>query len=116
MPKAPAQHRKPGQKTYSEREKDRKRAINLDRASSYQRGYDNKWREYRLGFLRSHPLCKACEAQGRLTQANVVDHIKDHRGDQRLFWDANNHQALCKSCHDAKTARDVLNYHHFNQK
>jgi 5-methylcytosine-specific restriction protein A len=28
-----------------------------------------------------------------------------HRGDDLLFWDPNNWQALCRDCHDAKTAR-----------
>lgn len=35
--------------------------------------------------------------------ATVVDHIIPHRGDQKLFWDRSNWQALCKSCHDSKT-------------
>jgi 5-methylcytosine-specific restriction protein A len=38
--------------------------------------------------------------------ATVVDHIVPHRGDQRLFWDEANWAALCKPCHDAKTARE----------
>jgi 5-methylcytosine-specific restriction protein A len=38
--------------------------------------------------------------------AAVTDHIIPHRGDKRLFWDANNWQALCLSCHGAKTARE----------
>ena len=29
-----------------------------------------------------------------------------HQGDQALFWNASNWQALCKRCHDAKTARE----------
>jgi 5-methylcytosine-specific restriction protein A len=33
---------------------------------------------------------------------NVVDHIKPHKGDQRLFWDKSNLQTLCKTCHDSK--------------
>ncbi|ETR05275.1 HNH endonuclease domain protein [Acinetobacter baumannii UH6907] len=30
----------------------------------------------------------------------MVDHIVPHRGDDKLFWDTKNHQALCKLCHD----------------
>jgi 5-methylcytosine-specific restriction protein A len=41
--------------------------------------------------------------QGRLVKATVVDHIVPHRGDVKLFWDENNWQSLCKSCHDHKT-------------
>ena len=40
---------------------------------------------------------------GMLTPATVVDHVIPHRGDQKLFWDEDNWQALCKSCHDRKT-------------
>lgn len=37
----------------------------------------------------------------------VADHIVPHRGDGRLFWDRNNLQCLCKSCHDStKQAQD----------
>jgi 5-methylcytosine-specific restriction protein A len=35
-----------------------------------------------------------------------VDHIVSHHGDEALFWDEDNLQALCKSCHDKKTARE----------
>jgi 5-methylcytosine-specific restriction protein A len=36
----------------------------------------------------------------------VVDHIIPHKGDKDLFWDSNNWQPLCKTCHDEKTARE----------
>lgn len=36
-------------------------------------------------------------------KAEVVDHIVPHRGDEKLFWDESNWQALCKRCHDSKT-------------
>lgn len=38
--------------------------------------------------------------------ASVVDHIVPHRGDANLFWDQSNWQAMSKSCHDRKTARE----------
>jgi 5-methylcytosine-specific restriction protein A len=47
-----------------------------------------------------------CAAAGRLVPATVVDHVVPHRGNQRLFWDPANWAALCKPCHDAKTARE----------
>ena len=47
-----------------------------------------------------------CAALGRTTAATVVDHIKPHRGDDRLFWDFdNNVQSLCKPCHDRHKQR-----------
>lgn len=71
-----------------------------------QRGYGGKWQRYRLKFLERNVLCVMCAAQGKVTAANVVDHIVDHRGNQDLFWDKANHQALCQPCHSAKTAAD----------
>ena len=60
----------------------------------------------RPGAAFSYPLCAACEAEGRLVPAMVVDHVTPHRGDLRLFWDSGNWQALCKPCHDRKTAAE----------
>ena len=69
--------------------------------SSTQRGYGYKWQQYRLRFLQSNPLCNFCMKQGLVVEATVVDHIQPHGGDMTLFWNANNHQALCKLCHDS---------------
>jgi 5-methylcytosine-specific restriction endonuclease McrA len=109
MPKAPSQYRKDGQRSYAERERDRKADIDATRGSSAQRGYGYRWQQYRAQFLREHPLCVECEAEGRHVPATVVDHIRDHRGNHVLFWLPQNHRAVCKAHHDAKTARTVLN-------
>ena len=69
--------------------------------SAAKRGYGHKWRVYRLSFLKANPLCVYCAKTGRVTIATVVDHIVPHRGDMTLFWQASNHQALCKACHDS---------------
>lgn len=69
------------------------------------RGYDHRWRRYRLGYLAQHPLCVMCHERGLVAVATVVDHIVPHRGDQQLFWLETNHQALCKACHDGDKAR-----------
>ncbi|MFF2156316.1 HNH endonuclease signature motif containing protein [Paenibacillus chitinolyticus] len=60
----------------------------------------------RTGFLRKLPLCKYCKEAGKLTPSSVVDHIIPHRGNKELFWDRANWQPLCKSHHDAKTAKE----------
>ena len=75
--------------------------------NSAERGYDRRWRKYRLHFLRVNPLCVICQAAGRVTPATVVDHIIPHRGVSSLFWDYDNHQALCVACHVKKTAMDT---------
>jgi len=77
-----------------------------ERGTAAQRGYDSRWRKARIGFLRKHPLCVHCEREGVVGAATVVDHIKPHRGDKAVFWDRSNWQPLCKSHHDAKTARE----------
>lgn len=76
-------------------------AYDKKRANSNDRGYNSRWRRYRKYFLMQHPVCVRC---GRL--ATVVDHIIPHKGNQDLFWQQSNHQALCKLCHDKKTATE----------
>ena len=81
-------------------------AYNKSRGSAASQGYDGRWRRVRKRYLARHPLCVFCRQAGRITPATVVDHIKPHKGDRVLFWDESNWQALCKPCHDAKTARE----------
>lgn len=79
---------------------------NIKSRSSTQLGYNSKWQRARIRFLRRHPICAACEANGRITPARDVDHIEPHKGDMVKFWDESNWQALCQSCHSEKTARE----------
>jgi 5-methylcytosine-specific restriction protein A len=89
--------------------KEHHKRIDQDRPSAFQRGYDSHWRAYTKVYLAEHPLCIQCESEeGRVEPSTVVDHIKDHNGDFTLFWNPNNHQALCKRHHDSKTAREHL--------
>jgi 5-methylcytosine-specific restriction protein A len=83
-----------------------KRELDRERPSASRRGYGPRWRRARAAFLSRNPLCAACEAQGRVVPATVVDHVVPHRGDQKLFWDETNWAATCKPCHDGKTARE----------
>ncbi|WP_069648969.1 HNH endonuclease [Caloranaerobacter ferrireducens] len=78
-----------------------------NRSRKYKKLYNSsRWQRLRKKVLTKHPLCVECEKAGRLTTATVVDHIIPHRGDEDLFWDEDNLQSLCKSCHDKKTARE----------
>ena len=72
------------------------------RPSSHARGYDNRWRKIRASVLARSPLCVHCRAEGRVTAATEVDHIRPlaHGGTHA----ADNLQSLCKSCHSKKTA------------
>ncbi|WP_339321386.1 HNH endonuclease [Paenibacillus sp. FSL W8-0194] len=82
------------------------RGYDRNRGSSAKRGYGRLWRRERAAFLLENPLCVACYRNDRVTASSVVDHVVPHKGDQKLFWDRSNWQALCKPCHDAKTARE----------
>ena len=83
----------------------RRRTREWNGGTASQRGYNAKWQRYRASYLAKHPLCESCMLTGRTTAATVVDHITPHKGDLDLFNAAANHQALCKPCHDSKTAR-----------
>ena len=74
-----------------------------DRAYASERGYGAKWQRERKKFLESNPFCVKCYEEGHITMATVVDHIKPHRGDQKLFWDRRNWQPLCEHHHNVKT-------------
>lgn len=87
-----------------ERIKQRKKEYEKKRKSARERGYDSRWQKARKIFLSKNPLCVSCMKEGRITPATVVDHIIPHKGDYELFWDESNWQALCKKCHDRKTA------------
>lgn len=78
-----------------------------DQARQWHRLYDAEWRRYRRQYLLEHRTCMDPFGEhGLLVIASVVDHVIPHRGDRELFWDSANHQALCRLCHDRKTAAE----------
>lgn len=76
------------------------------RPHAAQRGYDALWRKLRVMYLRSNPLCIHCQQQGAVTAASEVDHIVPKRSGGSNH--NSNLQALCKSCHSKKTAKERL--------
>jgi 5-methylcytosine-specific restriction protein A len=80
----------------------------VPRGSAHARGYDHRWQVARERFLsrEENLFCKRCEAEGKTIAATIVDHVVPHRGNRTLFWDETNWQALCKPCHDRKTATE----------
>lgn len=68
-----------------------------DKRSAAARGYGHAWRKRRLAHLTAHPLCVMCEREGKVTAANVADHITPHNGDPELFKGPL--QSLCMSHH-----------------
>lgn len=65
-----------------------------------------KLQERRALFFSHYPLCKHCQAEGRITIATELDHITplDKGGEDD---DPDNWQGLCRECHRAKTAKDM---------
>ena len=76
------------------------------RMTARQRGYTRRWEKARARYLSAHPVCVECEAEGRPRTGNEVDHIIPHMGDQKLFWDEDNWQTLCKTHHSQKTVQE----------
>jgi len=79
-----------------QRDKERKARHDQRRPSARARGYTSDWQKEAVAYLALHPVC---QREGCSTPSAVVDHIKPHRGDRRLFWDRRNWQALCRPCH-----------------
>jgi 5-methylcytosine-specific restriction enzyme A len=96
--RVPAGARCPCQKV---RDAQRKARFDRKRPSSSARGYTGTWDRARAAYLRKHPFCRRCGAA-----ATQVDHIKPHRGDQSLFWDQDNWQPLCTTCHSSAKQRE----------
>ena len=51
------------------------------------------------------PLCLGCEAMGRLTVANTVDHVRPISEGGAPFPGHDGLASYCPACHSAKTAR-----------
>ena len=65
--------------------------------------YGRRWAKVRAAFLREHPLCELCSADGRVTPAEMVHHRLKAADGGTNDWD--NLQALCQSCHSRLHAR-----------
>ncbi len=92
-----------------------------------ERGYTYKWQQARKGYLAKHPFCAYClreigisyhqDAEAIALQcsaaghtppfADLVDHIVDHHGDDRLFWDSNNWQSMCTPHHSSTKQKET---------
>jgi 5-methylcytosine-specific restriction protein A len=60
-----------------------------------------RWQKLRWSVLvRDLFTCQKCKRIETDTSQLVADHKTPHRGDERLFWDDENLQCLCKPCHD----------------
>lgn len=80
------------------------------KSGQYHSMYESQeWRKRRAQFLKKYPRCFVCGAP-----ATIADHIIPHRGDLTLFYDDNNLQPMCQSCHSRKTMKENNNFHRPN--
>ncbi len=66
----------------------------------------SRWKRLRKLQLAKEPLCRLCKEQGYIVAATVVDHIEPHKGDYELFYDPDNLDSMCVTCHNRKTAKE----------
>lgn len=86
-----------------ERERKRKESQDFSKFERSNPFYNTwRWKTMRKTFIGSHPYCEICGGM-----SEVVDHIIPPRGDEEMFFNTDNLQALCKSCHDAKTRYEI---------
>ena len=74
------------------------RSFNGKKASDDMK-WGTPWKEYRARFIEVNPRCYACG-----NKATVVDHLRPHKGDEKLFKQLDNHIPLCEICHNRVTA------------
>ena len=60
-----------------------------------------RWRRMSRQFLVANSECAMCGGE-----ATETDHIQAHKGNVALFWDIDNWQGLCNTCHSKKSARE----------
>lgn len=66
------------------------------------------WRKRTRPYVLSRdPVCVDPHKIGCHAPSTVVDHIIDHNGDPKLFFDLKNLRGLCESCHNKKTMLTV---------
>jgi 5-methylcytosine-specific restriction protein A len=63
------------------------------------------WKQKRKEQLSRKPLCASCLLEGRVVQAEHIDHVFPHRQDG-LKFKVNLFQSLCASCHTNKTLEE----------
>lgn len=73
-----------------------------DHTSPWRDWYQlERWRKKRRMQLMAHPLCAMCLPLGKITRAEIADHVIEHEGDWNAFW-TGELQSLCTPCHNSR--------------
>lgn len=84
------------------------------RPSAWQRGYDQKWRSFRLKYiqqmLKDQVTCTHCKKPFIHTKEIELDHVVPLNIAPERKYDKSNIQPLCKRCHMNKTRKDQRKY------
>jgi 5-methylcytosine-specific restriction protein A len=88
----------------------KRKARDKARGNAPARGYDSDWSKAAIAWRITHPWCVDCLEEGRMVQADVVDHIKPLWAFPELRLDPSNFQSLCRSHNALKVARDARLY------
>lgn len=73
-----------------------------------------QWRTLRQALLSKHPLCLSCLSDGRIVEAEHIDHVFPwaHYGSEA--FQRNIFQSLCQPCHSIKTGLEQRGiYRHY---
>lgn len=87
------------------KQKPRAKAWASTHKSRHERGYGREHDRMRAIVLREEPLCRPCQARGRITPSTTADHIKPLS--EGGTGERENYQGICKPCHDTKTAEEA---------
>jgi 5-methylcytosine-specific restriction protein A len=69
-----------------------------------------RWRKISRRQLDAEPCCRLCKQRNLVVPATVCDHLVDHHGDPRKFWNSAL-QSLCASCNvSAKRIETLRGY------
>lgn len=81
-----------------------------DQHQSWRAWYKTSaWQRLRWEVLKAARFtCARCNRVEGKTRLLVADHKVPHRGNHATFWDRDNLQCLCKSCHDGDKQREEV--------
>ena len=78
------------------------RHVPIEPESLRRARWNQRYRRWRAGILRSEPLCRPCAEAGITVAAEHIDHIEPVHLAPERFWDRTNIQPLCRDCHERK--------------